>query len=663
LSSCTSTYPAEHVGCRWLGCDPNPPRASSDKLSRRARLQEVPGADYKIGPWPAVALATIALFASGCATPVGVSRLDEQAAHRKLNANVLSAGTPSAYSTQILERTALSQRYEEEPEAVLAQLNSGLGKPDERDRLFALSELSFTHAAASHDQSYYLASAVYAYAFLFPVDPAGAPGQYDPRLRLAVDLYNRGIALGLATEDGKEVDLSERELSLPFGSLSLAANPTGFNYAGNHLTKFVPLADLKVRGLRNTYRKAGIGATLSAGIEPAPNNPASRWISSTAKVPITAFVRFDDPRRAMSDGRLNGTVELYDEDRTTAVQVGSYSVPLESDPSAALAYRLEGSPVWDFEIAGFRRGDFGSLGFGNNGDDFSGLFVLHPYHPNMIPVVLVHGTASSPARWAEMANELLGDPAIRSRYQIWGFVYNSGNPIALSAMRLRESLKAFRKDIDPEGKDPALDQMVVIGHSQGGLLTKMTVVDSGTRFWNNFSKVPFDKADLNPETRDLLARALFVEPLPFVKRVIFIATPHRGSFLASNPIAKFANKFINLPGGLAKAAVEVGKLREPSMLGTPLTIPTALDNMDASSPFLKTLASLPIAAGVHVDSIIAVKGTGPIEDGNDGVVEYKSAHIEGVESELVVRSGHSTQATPETIEEVRRILYEHAGIH
>ena len=374
-------------------------------------------------------------------------------------------------------------------------------------------------------------------------------------------------------------------------------------------------------------------------------------------------MRFDDPRRAMSDGRLHGTVELYDEDRTSTVQVGSYSVPLESDPSAALAYRLEGSPVWDFEIAGFRRGDFSSLNVGSS-DDISGLFVLHPYHPNMIPVVLVHGTASSPARWAEMANELLGDPAIGSRYQIWGFIYNSGNPIALSAMRLRESLKAFRKDIDPEGKDPALDQMVVIGHSQGGLLTKMTVVDSGTRFWDNVSKVPFDKADLKPRRLAICSRrALFVKPLPFVKRVIFIATPHRGSFLASNPIAKFANKFINLPGGLAKAAVEVGKLREPSMLGTPLTIPTALDNMDASNPFLKTLASLPIAPGVHVNSIIAVKGTGPIEDGNDGVVEYKSAHIEGVESELVVRSGHSTQATPETIEEVRRILYEHAGIH
>ena len=137
------------------------------------------------------ALILIVLFAGGCATPVGVTRLDEQAAHRELNANILSTGEPSAYSTQLLERTALSEQFKSEPELVLAELNSGLGHPDERDRLFALSELSFAHAEDSGNQSYYLASAAYAYAFLFPTNPSEAPGEYDPRLRLAVDLYNR----------------------------------------------------------------------------------------------------------------------------------------------------------------------------------------------------------------------------------------------------------------------------------------------------------------------------------------------------------------------------------------------------------------------------------------------------------------------------------------
>src|SRR3984893_12048390 len=448
-----------------------------------------------LGSWT-IALTLIVLFGSGCATPVGVTQLDEQAAHRELNANILSAGRPSDYSTQILERNALGERFRSDPKTVLAELNSGLGKTDERDRLFALSELSFAYAKDSGNQSYYLSSAAYAYAFLFPLNPADAPGPYDPRLTLTVDLYNRGIALGLTTKDGKEVDLSERQLSLPFGSLNLGVEPKGFKYGGNHLTKFVSLANLKVRGLRNTYRKAGIGAAVSARVEPSPNSPASRWIPPKAKVPITAFVRFDDPRRAMSDGRLHGTVELYDDDVTAAVHVGSYTVPLESDPSAALACRLEGAPIWDFELAGFRNGDFSFLGVGKSGN-LNGLYMLHPYHPNMIPVVLVHGTASSPARWAEMANELLGDPAIASHYQLWFFIYNSGNPIVLSSMRLRESLVAVRQDVDPEGKDPALKQMVVIGHSQGGLLTKMMVVDTESRFYDAAFKKPIDQLKIS----------------------------------------------------------------------------------------------------------------------------------------------------------------------
>lgn len=125
-------------------------------------------------------LAIVAVFANGCATPVGVKRLDEQAAHRELNANILSAGKPSDYSTQLLQRTALSERFKSDPEFVLAELNSGLGKTDERDRLCALSELSFVHAEASDNQSHYLASAAYAYAFLFPAEPADAPGPYHP---------------------------------------------------------------------------------------------------------------------------------------------------------------------------------------------------------------------------------------------------------------------------------------------------------------------------------------------------------------------------------------------------------------------------------------------------------------------------------------------------
>ena len=277
-------------------------------------------------------------------------------------------------------------------------------------------------------------------------------------------------------------------------------------------------------------------------------------------------------------------------------------------------------------------------------------------------MVFVHGTASSPARWAEMVNEFLGDSRIASRYQCWFFIYNSGNPIALSAMHLRENLELAVKELDPEGKDAALRQMVVIGHSQGGLLTKMTVVNSGTRFWDNISTVPFEQAAISAETKDLLHRSLFTEPLPFVKRVVFIATPHRGSFLSENILGKIGRKLISLPATVTKVGVELVKLNPVGAARTSIRVPTSIDNMDGSNPFLRTLASLPIEEGVQANSIIPVKGGGPPEKGDDGVVRYTSAHIEGVESELVVRSGHSTQSNPYTIEEVRRILYRHAGL-
>ena len=76
---------------------------------------------------------------------------------------------------------------------------------------------------------------------------------------------------------------------------------------------------------------------------------------------------------------------------------------------------------------------------------------------------------------------------------------------------------------------------------------------------------------------------------------------------------------------------------------------------------IKALAQIPLAPWVHGHSIIAVKTAGDPKLGNDGVVEYSSAHIEGMESEYIVRSGHSSQLQPLAIDEVRRILVEHAG--
>ena len=593
------------------------------------------------------------MLAAGCATPIGVKRISSQDANRALTANVLTTGEPGAPAQEFLYRLNLSEKYSEDPANTIAALYAGLGQADEPNRLFALAELSFDYAERGGDRSYYLAAAAYAWAFLFPDNPALRPSCYDPRVRTAMDLYDRGVTSGLASGKGDEVDLSARTVTLPFGPLQLDVDPSGFTFGGYRLTKFTSLADFEVRGLRNRYRRRGIGSPLAASVSKSGDQRVDKWMAPRAKVPVTALLRFDDPRQGMSSGGLHGTIQLYDTEETTTVEIGDATVPLESETTTTLAYQLEGAPVWDFEIAGFRSGDFSLFEREDN------LFMLHPYHPGRIPVVFVHGTASSPARWAEMFNELMNDPVLGQRYQFWFFTYNTGNPVAYSAMRLREALQRAVKDVDPEGKDPALRQMVVIGHSQGGLLTKMTVVSSGTRFWDARFDSPFEQADLSAETKDLLKRSLFIEPLPFVTEVIFICTPHRGSYLTENILGNIARRLVTFPATLTKASVEMVKLNPKGAAQTAVHMPTAIDNMDWSNPFLKTLAALPIAPGVEAHSIIAVQGDGPPEEGGDGVVKYTSAHIEPVASELIVRDSHSTQATPATIEEVRRILYAH----
>ncbi len=239
-------------------------------------------------------------------------------------------------------------------------------------------------------------------------------------------------------------------------------------------------------------------------------------------------------------------------------------------------------------------------------------------------------------------------------------MYNTGNPVAYSAMLLRDGLTKIVKELDPEDKDTGLKQMVVIGHSQGGLLTKMTVIDSGTRLWP-FS-VPPEELDIDAETRELLTNALMIKPLPFVRRVIFIATPHRGSYQALGVLGSFASWLVNLPGRFTKLSLDLLTLQLKGLLLGPMSgVPTSVDNMNPNNRFIQGLSAIPIVPGVVAHSIVGVEGDGPPADGGDGVVKYSSAHIDGVESEKIVHSGHSMQGNPETIQEVKRILVEHAG--
>jgi hypothetical protein len=641
---------------------------------------------------------------AGCATPIGVRTVDRGVVRQVLSKNAISANQPSIASNQVMLRLGLEERYRNDPESALAELHALAIQAMEGDQLFALAEYSYLHASSldkictrepSDHKSrrpptrrkralrpqceaarrYYIAASIYAYAFAFPEGSRRAPSEFDPRLRTAVDLYNLAVTSAVNPTAGEIVS---RNVSIRFhlGTLELTMNPEQLHFADRRLGEFVPAAQFDVRGLRNRYRQAGIGAPFVARLidEEGVTLPlTSARIPKNLRIPTTIFVRYQDLEHGLRTGALRGRVEIYNELTARSVEIGDRRVPLEYETTSALAYSLQHSKLWDFELAGFLRGDALPV--------TDGLMMMGPYSRGRIPLVLVHGTASSPARWAEMLNEFSSDPIIRARYQFWIFLYTTGNPVLYSASLLRQSLQTTLAEIDPEGNDPALRRTVVIGHSQGGLLTKLQVIQSGTRFWDNVSDKSFDEIEIQPETRAVLGKAMFFEPQPFIERVIFISTPHRGSYLAGNWLGRLASslftaprQLIGLSADLAGAGVSLigsaarrgGKAfglfsdEEDELNRRIDRLPSSVDNMAPDHPFIRTLQDIPVDSRVRANSIIPVRGAAPPDGQSDGVVEYSSAHIEEAETEYVVyHSSHSTQSNPETIQEARRILLEH----
>ena len=363
----------------------------------------------------------------------------------------------------------------------------------DQDLLFALAELSLLHGQAATKPDYYLAAAVYAYAFLFPEDAGGAaPGRFDPRVRIAADLYNWTLTAAFTSKEASEVVPRGGSFMLPFGQIEVAFEPAELRAGDRELYRFIPVAELEVYGLQMRYRWPGLGAPLAASTRPIDaSQPGRDMVAPRLQVPVTALLRIPDARRALVQGRpLTGTLEMHLAWDAESVSIAGEQVPLENEPSAALALTFNGVPIIELETLGLLGRLTGLM------RERPPLVSTTPYRPGLIPVVFVHGTASSVVRWAEMYNRLAADPEIRGRFQFWFFQYDSGNPIALSALRLREALTAAVARLDPEGKDPALRQMILIGHSQGGLLVKMQAISTGDQLWNAVSRRPLEELQL-----------------------------------------------------------------------------------------------------------------------------------------------------------------------
>ena len=599
---------------------------------------------------------------SGCATPIGVNKVSPRKSYQDAYANPLNAGVLSDPSKYVLDRYDLLKKFDKEPATVIAVLHEKALNDDRGDILYTLAEGSYLYGSQLVDSNqekeqklapdYFLLSALYSAYFVKRERSSKRLNIFDQRARTAVDMYNFGLWQGFATGDTEGLVLKAGERKLPIGSISISLDTSQFPWKLEEFEKFLPADQYAVRGVSVRNRTSGVGLPLIA-----VRKNADKRASGGQPAAVTAILRIQGGVAALSDGKARAALELYSTlDSSTVNMNDGIAIPLESDLTTPMAYMLEGSELFDLGLMSF-------LGREPNKIP-DGLYMTGLYRPGKIPVVFVHGTASNPVWWAKMFNTLRFYPMIREKYQFWYFVYTSNKAVAVSAGELRDALRDKVATLDPHGNDPALQQMVVVGHSQGGLLTKYTAVDTGEILVRALTGKKLDALEMPEESKDRLRHLIVFKPLSFVKKVIFLSTPHRGSFQSKEWSRNLLRWLVTLPATIVQNSMEFYDYVTDDvkkLMGGEKTFFTSADGMSPDNPLLKALAEIPLAPGVQGHSIIAVQTDGDPKLGNDGVVEYSSAHLDGMASEFIVKSDHSSQLNPLAIDEVRRILVENLG--
>jgi hypothetical protein len=298
----------------------------------------------------------------------------------------------------------------------------------------------------------------------------------------------------------------------------------------------------------------------------------------------------------------------------------------------------------------------------------SGIYTPEIFDPKKIPLVLTHGIESDPHIWRNVMNEIAADPELRQRYQVWYFLYPTGLPVHLAAARMRIALQRARDFYDPQHRSKAMEQMILCGHSMGGVLTRMQIIDSSDDLYRAFFTVPPAQLPLSPANQALVQQTLFFEHLPFVKRAVFVTTPHQGSDIPEIPIVRAATLLIR-PTRIVR-----GLLREMGDIARHAVNPALFHFQDLGGrstatlspkhPLLPAIHSRPIRVPFH--NILAVWSPlgieKPLEQTTDGAVTYQSAYLPGAETTDVIRAWHSCIEQPALAEKLLPILRRHAGI-
>lgn len=456
----------------------------------------------------------------------------------------------------------------------------------------------------------------------------------------AREIYNHAAAELtdlLRTADGGR--LWNRPLNVAVGGAScqLRFQPGARNglWEPDYFTDFKLASKVRRKHLRQSVTEEGFGGTL-VGIKKTPGlipgdhatfEPSGGFLS-----PVTATLDFR---------HHDVTLVLNDPNERKTVRVAGRERPLAADFSAPWAHHPVTNELWAglmalINVEKYLKG--------------TGLYMLEPYDPDRIPVIFVHGLVSTPQMWVNAINEMEGDPALRGRFQYWVFRYPTGSPLTYSAMRCREELARM------ERLHPLPQGCIMIGHSLGGLISRMQVTTTGRALWDANLGRQADKKFARLSADNLIKRVLLFDANPRVRRVVFICTPHRGSGLAIGSVGALAMKIIHLPTDIIATFTDsLGDVL--SVVGGRPVVPNSITSLSPKNPTLIAMDKLPIRAPYH--SIIGDRGKGNTPLSSDGIVRYASAHLEGAQSEIIVPGPHSSYELPQTIDELRRILREH----
>ncbi len=581
---------------------------------------------------------------------------------------------PGQRSELFLRRHALEEEYFRDPEALLCELRDSMTDQPELERLHVLAELAYIeghrHRMAGREQlaGQYLATAVMAsYQYLFDPRLDVRRNAYDPLFRQVCDTYNaslEGMLRIMKAQDTLRPGGKFVASSLEGQPLEIAISMSG-RWRDHEFKDFEFVSDFNTEGLENVYHTYGLGVPLIA-IRQSGVNPDSvdeQYYPKGLAVSLTAFIQTSIQATDSPDSqpRQKCLIQLIDPLEQTDIAVGNRFAPLESDITTPLAYYLDdpllGSSV--FATAALLNGELAGK--------FRGMYMLEPYDPEKIPVVMVHGFWSSPMTWTEMFNDLRGDKTIRDNYQFWFYMYPSGQPFWFSARQMREDLHELRAKLDPQAQSPMLDEIVLVGHSMGGLVSRLQTLDSEDRFWQLLSDQPVTELSGDTTTRQRLRDTLYFSANPSIARVITIGTPHRGSPVSNNVTRWFSQKLFRLPDTLSNEYRQIVR-DNPDYFAEShlLSIETSTDALSPDSRFFDAMQSARRSSRVTYHNIVGLKPANSyvpwskLATDTDGVVSIDSAKSPDASTQVEVHAEHSViHQHPRAIMEVRNVLFDH----